>query len=90
MESNIKDADIYFETEMRLVGERVENIARQFIQSECCTDIRGAAQLLGLSMANTRKCARHWPLINLGERSNRYRIADIIKYRDSKTKQPKI
>jgi len=89
MSTKTDDDDIRLETEMRLRGERIENISREFIKSECSTDIRGAAGLLGISISVARKCSKHWPVMNLGGRCYRYRISEILKYRDSKTTYPK-
>lgn len=84
-----QEADIHFEETRYLIGERVENTVRRHLETEACIDIRGAATLLCISVAEARKHAKHWPLVNLSERVHRYRIKDVLAYRDRLVTSPK-
>ena len=84
-----QEADIRFEETRYLIGERVENIVRRHLETEACIDIKGAATLLCISVAEARKHAKRWPLVSLSERVHRYKISDILNYRNKQTKLPK-
>lgn len=75
----------------QLSSERVAAIIADFIQTEASIDIRAAATILGLCERETRKHARKWPVLEfgIGARGNRYRLKDILSYRDKHLTQPK-
>jgi len=84
--------DFTDELTRQLASAKVSSIIREYIEAESCVDTKGAAKLLGVCDDEFRgKHSRKIPVVELGlgAKGNRYRIADILKYRDSKTKQPK-
>ena len=51
--------------------------------------IETVATLLGVSVSEARRHATRLPVVNLGERTHKYRMPDILTYRDRFTVQPK-
>ena len=84
--------DFTDELARQLASERVESIIRSYIEAEACVDTKGAAKLLGVCDDEFRKRhASKIPVVELGAgaKGNRYRLKDIIAYRDKQTIFPK-
>jgi hypothetical protein len=84
--------DFSDELARQLTSERVENLIREFIKTEACVDSKSASQLLSITPDEfRRKHSKRLPMVQLGSGSqgNRYRIKDIIAYRDKHTVFPK-
>lgn len=81
--------DFTDELTRQLAGERVASIIRDYIETEACVDVRGAARLLGIADSAFRRISKKLPCVDIGECTKRYRISDILAYRNKLTKQPK-
>ena len=75
----------------QLTSDRVENLIIKHFLPEFGVDIATLAKMLGLCADEARKHAKKIPVCELGTgaKGNRYKIKDILAYRDKKTTQPK-
>jgi hypothetical protein len=67
-----------------LPGETIQQIAENYIAKERLVGIAEAALMLGIHIKEARKHLRNVKPFRLGisKRGNRYRVADIIEYRN--------
>lgn len=73
----------------QLTAGLVEATLREYIANEASVDVKTAAEFLGLSETDFRRKAKKIPVINYGERSARYTLADLREYRDKNRTIPK-
>jgi len=84
--------DFSDELARQLASSRVEQIIKDYIESEASTDSAGASKILGVCADEFRaRHAKKIPVVELGlgAKGNRYRLKDIIEYRDKNISMPK-
>lgn len=81
--------DFSDELARQLSSARVEAIIQNHIETECCVDVKAGAKLLGVPVSAFRRLAKKIPLVDLGECTHRWRLKDVIAYRDKNLSNPK-
>jgi hypothetical protein len=81
--------DFTDELSRQLSSEVLAASIDRFIEQNGTVDVKGIATLFSVSESVARTYAKQIPVIDLGERTHRYKIADVIAFREKNTIKPK-